>query len=222
MGLGQDNRFLQKKLESQVSMRGGQGGTRTMTSMRSHGSADSPRSKLELNRMLQASFKQRPGRQRMKLAQQKFEYIEGRIENGASRIVFLDLDNTGKIFNKFKRVSARCKGIIFIGFSNKNTKHTFQNELDDIILFDNLVGVKNSADIALAFVMGRLDFYTPIGVKFTMVSNDKGFQVLEQAPHLQKISQNGTRMIDLVDQKVFAHPDHPVSCNCEGCEYAAT
>merc|ERR1712000_365513 len=118
------------------------------------------------------SFKQ--CRQPMNLAQRKFEHVKRRIQSGASRIVFLDLDNTGKIFNIFKRVPAFCEGTIFIGFSNKSTKHTFQDQLDDIILFDDLVAEKDSADIALAFVMGRLDLLADIGVKFTMVSNDKG------------------------------------------------
>merc|ERR1712096_378627 len=51
-----------------------------------------------------------------------------------------------------------------------------------------------------------------MNMKFTLISNDKGFRVLEDAPYLQKTIGGNTRKIRIVDQKTRC-PE----CVCRTC-----
>lgn len=80
--------------------------------------------------------------------------------------------------------------------------------------------LKDSADIAMAYLMGSLDQYAGMHVDFTIISNDGGFKVLVKEKYLSRMdAQHKSRNITTIDQKECSGCGKK-QCGCDECQQA--
>lgn len=157
--------------------------------------------KIETKRKQASQLKQHTHRLRCVLSKEKWDILENWINAGAvNHIIFVDGDNVQLIWDKMIP-NLIPQETIFIFCGNENTNicpEKLQNRLK-IWVYDDIVKEKNSADIAMAYLFGRLDHISDASIRFDVISGDKGFQALETKHLVRQWEGCVQRQIQVID-----------------------